>query len=77
MFELVKSATFDTWFGSLRDVCARARIAARIDYGPGYRVYFMQRGAVLVVVLAGGDKRTQRIDIKTAQRIAAEWERGS
>jgi putative component of toxin-antitoxin plasmid stabilization module len=37
----------------------------------------MQSDAVLVVVLAGGDKRTQRIDIKTAQRIAAEWERGS
>ena len=49
----------------------------RIDYGPGYRVCFMQNGAVLVVVLAGGDKRTQRIDIKTAQRVAAEWERGS
>ena len=47
----------------------------RIDYGPGYRVYFMQRGAILVVILAGGDKRTQHIDIKTAQRIAAEWER--
>jgi putative addiction module killer protein len=46
----------------------------RIDYGPGYRVYLMQRGAVLVVVLAGGDKRTQRNDIKTAQRIAAQWE---
>ncbi|EIM02000.1 hypothetical protein UUC_09983 [Rhodanobacter denitrificans] len=49
----------------------------RIDYGPGYRVYFMQRGSVLVVVLAGGDKHTRRIDIKTAQRVAAEWERGS
>lgn len=40
-------------------------------------MYLLQRGAVLVVVLAGGDKRSQRIDIKTAQRIAAEWERGS
>lgn len=49
----------------------------RIDYGPGSRVYFMQRGSVLVVVLAGGDKRSQRTDIKTAQRVAAEWERGS
>ena len=99
VLELVKSATFDAWFGSLRDVRAKARIAARldrvadgnfgdvkpvgggvselrIDCGPGYRVYFVQRGAVLVVVLAGGDKRTQRIDIETAQRIAAEWERG-
>jgi putative addiction module killer protein len=49
----------------------------RIDYGLGCRVYFMQSGAVLVVVLAGGDKRTQHVDIKTAQRIAAEGERGS
>ncbi len=49
----------------------------RIDYGPGYRVYFMRRGSVLVVVLAGGDKRTQHNDIKTAQRIATEWERQS
>ena len=49
----------------------------RIDYGPGYRVYFIQRRSVLVVVLAGGDKRTQQVDIKTAQRIAIEWERES
>jgi putative component of toxin-antitoxin plasmid stabilization module len=35
----------------------------------------MRRGSVLVVVLAGGDKRTQQIDIKAAQRVAAEWER--
>jgi putative addiction module killer protein len=49
----------------------------RIEYGPGYRVYFMQHDSVLVVVLAGGDKRTQHIDIKTAQRIAIEWERES
>ena len=49
----------------------------RIDYGPGDRVYFTQRGTVLPVVLAGGDKRTQRADIKTAQRIAADWERES
>lgn len=45
----------------------------RIDYGPGYRVYFMQHGAVLVIVLCGGDKTTQTQDIKTAKRIAADW----
>ncbi len=45
----------------------------RIDYGPGYRVYFMRRGAFLVVVLCGGDKRAQDADIKAAKRIAAEW----
>lgn len=45
----------------------------RIDYGPGYRIYFMQRGPVVVVLLAGGDKRTQNADIKRAIEIAKEW----
>lgn len=45
----------------------------RIDYGPGYRIYFMQRGPVLVLLLAGGDKSTQDADIKTAIKIAKEW----
>ena len=42
----------------------------RIDYGPGYRVYYTQRGRELVILLAGGDKRTQASDIKTALRSA-------
>ncbi|HLH24569.1 MAG TPA: type II toxin-antitoxin system RelE/ParE family toxin [Chloroflexota bacterium] len=42
----------------------------RIDYGPGYRVYFVQHGQTLVVLLAGGDKRTQRHDISTALELA-------
>jgi len=42
----------------------------RIDYGPGYRVYFTQRGRELVILLAGGDKSTQAKDIKTALRLA-------
>jgi len=42
----------------------------RIDYGPGYRVYYTQRGREVVVLLAGGDKGTQAIDIKTALRLA-------
>ncbi len=45
----------------------------RVDYGPGYRIYFMQRGSLVVVLLAGGDKSTQDADIKTAIRIAKEW----
>lgn len=42
----------------------------RIDYRPGYRVYFTQRGAELVVLLAGGDKSTQDNDIKAAVALA-------
>lgn len=45
----------------------------RIDYGPGYRVYFMRRGQLLIVLLCGGDKTTQVADIKAAKRIAKEW----
>lgn len=46
----------------------------RLDYGPGYRVYFTYRGPIVVVLLAGGDKRTQSRDIKRAARIAAALE---
>ena len=42
----------------------------RIDYGPGYRVYFTMRGRAIVILLAGGDKTTQASDIKTAIRLA-------
>ncbi len=42
----------------------------RIDYGPGYRVYFVQRGKALTILLAGGDKSTQDSDIKTAIQLA-------
>lgn len=42
----------------------------RIDYGPGYRVYFKKQGRQLVIILAGGDKRTQDKDIKAALRLA-------
>jgi putative addiction module killer protein len=45
----------------------------RIAYGPGYRVYYMQRGEVLIVLLCGGDKGTQAADIKRAKMIATEW----
>ena len=42
----------------------------RIDYGPGYRVYFKKRGSTLVILLAGGDKRTQNEDVRKALRLA-------
>ena len=42
----------------------------RIDYGPGYRVYYTKRGSELIILLAGGDKSGQSGDIKTALRLA-------
>ena len=42
----------------------------RIAYGPGYRVYYIHRAAEIVILLCGGDKRTQRQDIKRAQALA-------
>ena len=44
----------------------------RIDYGPGYRVYFCQRGSEIFLLLVGGDKRTQARDIRAAQKLAQE-----
>jgi putative addiction module killer protein len=46
----------------------------RIDYGPGYRVYFFQQGKELVILLCGGDKRTQDADIAQAKRLKEEIE---
>lgn len=44
----------------------------RIDYGPGYRIYYIQQGNILVVLLAGGDKKTQAKDIQLAVKLARE-----
>ena len=45
----------------------------RVDYGPGYRVYFGQKGRTLVVLLCGGDKRTQDRDIRLARQFWREF----
>jgi len=46
----------------------------RIDYGPGYRVYFGQKGQTLVILLCGGDKRTQDRDIRAAQQYWTDYQ---
>jgi putative addiction module killer protein len=58
-------------FGDVRSI--REGVSElRIDFGPGYRVYFVQCGQTLVVLLAGGDKRTQDRDIEKALKMARE-----
>ena len=46
----------------------------RLDFGPGYRIYFQRRGSVVVLLLCGGDKSSQNKDIKRAVRMASEIE---
>ncbi len=46
----------------------------RIHYGPGYRVYFVRQGLVIIVLLLGGDKKSQKSDIKRAQELAKQLE---
>lgn len=95
MVEVQQTAEFTAWLNKLRDIRARARIAARIDrlafglvgdvksvggsvselridYGPGYRVYFTRRGGELVILLCGGDKSSQERDIAKAKEMAAQ-----
>jgi len=45
----------------------------RVDYGPGYRLYYVQRGQTLIVLLCGGDKSSQARDIVRAKFLAGQW----
>ena len=45
----------------------------RIDYGPGYRVYYLREGERLILLLTGGDKSSQQTDIQLAHQIAEDW----
>lgn len=55
--------------GDTRSV-GKGMMEMRIDYGPGYRIYHLHRGPQIVILLCGGDKRTQRQDIERAQILA-------
>lgn len=58
--------------GHVRDV-GNGVSEMKIDYGPGYRVYYVRREKTIYLLLCGGDKRTQDRDIAEAKRIAKEW----
>jgi putative addiction module killer protein len=58
--------------GKTRSVGAGV-IEMKIDFGPGYRVYYIQHGQLLILLLCGGDKSTQAKDIKRAKAIASQW----
>ncbi|AOX21654.1 type II toxin-antitoxin system RelE/ParE family toxin [Kozakia baliensis] len=63
--------------GAFGDVepCGEGISETRLHYGPGYRIYFVQRGNVLVIVLGGGTKRTQPKDIRRAKELARDVEK--
>ena len=62
-------------FGDTRSVGASV-MELRIDYGPGYRIYYVNRGAEIVILLCGGDKRTQQQDIRRAHALAQDEKEG-
>jgi len=57
--------------GNARSVGAGI-VELKIDYGPGYRVYYVQRGELLILLLCGGDKSTQAKDIQRARVLASQ-----
>ena len=61
-------------FGDIKPV-GEGVLELREDIGPGYRVYLGRRGATLVILLCGGDKRTQDADIKRAKEYWSDWKR--
>jgi putative addiction module killer protein len=63
-------------FGDIKSV-GEGISELRVDYGPGYRVYLQRRGNLLVLLLAGGSKKTQQADIAKAKTLAKEGANGS
>jgi len=60
-------------FGNTRSLGAKLS-EIKIDFGPGYRLYFLREGLQIVVILCGGDKSSQGRDIDRAMAIAARWQ---
>jgi putative addiction module killer protein len=62
-------------YGNAGDVKAVGRGISelRIDYGPGYRIYYKKRGETIIILLCGGNKSTQKDDVETAKQLAEGW----
>lgn len=61
-------------FGDVKSVGGKVS-ELRVDYGPGFRVYFTRRGAELIILLCGGDKSTQQSDISKARQMVADLDK--
>ena len=72
MNTFLRTEAFDTWLSALKDKIGRARI---VHVDPGYRVYYTRRGQVIYLLLLGGDKSTQKRDIKRAIEMARELDK--
>ncbi len=59
-------------FGDVKRITGGSLFELRVDYGPGYRVYFARRGDIVVILLCGGEKRSQDRDIKRAKALEKE-----
>ena len=80
MVQVRQTERFVRWLEGLRDLRGRAKVLTkpvgvgvselRINFGPGYRVYYLQKGTTLIILLAGGDKISQSKDIQAALQLA-------
>ena len=81
MYEILHYMTSDGhdlyvhWMSRLRDTTARIAIDRRVDVGAGYRVYYAIAGKEIVLLLCGGDKRTQEADMARACEYWQDWQR--
>ncbi len=72
LYTVKPTPEFDGWLASIKDGMTRIRLAKRLDkaqrdfFGPGWRMYYIERNGIIIVMLGGGDKSTQQADIAAA-----------